>query len=230
MENVIEKIRKLLALAGSHNDHEARAALLKARELMARHKLTERDVEGNQNAEIRRAIYTEHTYSGKKNWWFVRLSNVIAENHCCHACGTRTGKSTTAQITFAGLGDDPAIALELFSYAVQHILYKEKDFRLYINRRTPYPAERNAQTYSWIANYAKGFCDGLAAQYAEQFRKAENTCMALALVKPPQVETFAKSLSTWKIDVRKAYADETAQRLGYMNGYKFNPTKQIAGK
>lgn len=39
-----EKIRKLLALEESPNEHEARAALLKARQLMAEHKLTEAEL------------------------------------------------------------------------------------------------------------------------------------------------------------------------------------------
>ena len=40
--NIKDKIAKLLALAESPNENEARAALLKARELMAEHKLTRR--------------------------------------------------------------------------------------------------------------------------------------------------------------------------------------------
>ena len=50
-----EKIRKLLALAESPNEHEARAALLKARQLMAEHKLTEaelKDVEKQQVKDV----------------------------------------------------------------------------------------------------------------------------------------------------------------------------------
>ena len=39
------KIRKLLALAKSPEPEEAKLALLKARKLMAEHKLTERDLE-----------------------------------------------------------------------------------------------------------------------------------------------------------------------------------------
>ena len=41
-----DKIRKLLALAESPNENEAKLALLKARQLMAEHKLTEREDEG----------------------------------------------------------------------------------------------------------------------------------------------------------------------------------------
>ena len=42
--NIKDKIAKLLALAESPNENEARAALLKARELMAEHKLRPEDV------------------------------------------------------------------------------------------------------------------------------------------------------------------------------------------
>ena len=40
-----DKIRKLLALAKSPEPEEAKFALLKARKLMAEHKLSERDLE-----------------------------------------------------------------------------------------------------------------------------------------------------------------------------------------
>lgn len=58
-DNYKEKIRKLLALAESPNEHEARAALLKARQLMAEHKLTEaelKDVEKQEVKDIRTDI------------------------------------------------------------------------------------------------------------------------------------------------------------------------------
>ena len=42
--NYKAKIKKLLALAESPVEAEAQAALLKARELMAKHKLSERDL------------------------------------------------------------------------------------------------------------------------------------------------------------------------------------------
>ena len=41
MENYKEKIKKLLALSESSNEHEAKAALLKAKQLMIEHKITE---------------------------------------------------------------------------------------------------------------------------------------------------------------------------------------------
>ena len=43
-----EKIKKLLALSESSNEHEAKSALLKAKKLMAEHKIAEIDLEDIQ--------------------------------------------------------------------------------------------------------------------------------------------------------------------------------------
>lgn len=47
-----EKIRKLLALAESPNENEAKLALLKARQLMAEHKLSEAEVKDLSKQEV----------------------------------------------------------------------------------------------------------------------------------------------------------------------------------
>lgn len=47
-----DKIRKLLALAESLSEHEAKAALLKARQLMAEHKLRPEDIEPAKNKKL----------------------------------------------------------------------------------------------------------------------------------------------------------------------------------
>ena len=46
-----DKIKKLLALAESPNENEAQAALLKARQLMAEHKIGEADLEEPEDKE-----------------------------------------------------------------------------------------------------------------------------------------------------------------------------------
>ena len=52
-----EKIKKLLALAESPNEHEAKAALLKAKELMAEHKLSELDVKDVGKKEVKKSCW-----------------------------------------------------------------------------------------------------------------------------------------------------------------------------
>ena len=59
--DIKDKIRKLLALADSPNDNEAIAALSKARELMARHKLTERDIDIKSSEVVTELLDIYHT-------------------------------------------------------------------------------------------------------------------------------------------------------------------------
>ena len=52
MADIREKIAKLLALATSPNEQEAREALLKARELMAKHKLQPEECREKQSVKV----------------------------------------------------------------------------------------------------------------------------------------------------------------------------------
>lgn len=54
--NIKDKIAKLLALAESPNENEAKAALLKARELMAEHKLRREDVKKAKKEKVIRKV------------------------------------------------------------------------------------------------------------------------------------------------------------------------------
>lgn len=71
-----DKIRKLLALAESPNEHEAKAALLKARQLMAEHKLTEAELKDVEKQKVK-DIRTDITCSKRRNPWVIPLSATI---------------------------------------------------------------------------------------------------------------------------------------------------------
>lgn len=63
-----DKIRKLLALAKSPEPEEAKLALLKARKLMAEHKLSERDLEERNTTVIKRAIGEKFSRKQTRGW------------------------------------------------------------------------------------------------------------------------------------------------------------------
>lgn len=58
---VIDKIEKLLALAGSDNENEAKAAMVKAQELMAKYEIDRERVQGKGHEE-RPVIYLYGPY------------------------------------------------------------------------------------------------------------------------------------------------------------------------
>ena len=72
MSAITERIRKVLAVAESSNQNEAMTALLKARELMARYKLTESDCqEESGEKKMRMVIYKKDHFTEATNGWFA---------------------------------------------------------------------------------------------------------------------------------------------------------------
>lgn len=93
---ITEKISRLLALAASPYEAEARAALLKARQLMAEHKLCPEDITPPERQRVIKES-TGVTSTKMSSPWAVQLSAIIGEHYCCrhytqiHAVSGRIG-------------------------------------------------------------------------------------------------------------------------------------------
>ena len=234
-EKVIDKIKKLLALSQSDNPGEAENALLMARKLMAEHKLSERDVaDVKKPGKLNHLVYEGDTFSSVKNGWMIDLSHVIAENHCCCTATRNRRGSKVNRVQFTGLDDDPAIAMTMFDYAVQHIkhmvaLYRKNGYKgegwpVWVDRTM-----KNRRVRVYEDNYAIGFTAGLEAHYKEQFKGDGEEVIetALVLVQPKEVKDYEDNLRQRTINLRKEGIDPQARQDGYHAGYNFNPTKQI---
>lgn len=82
MSKITEKIAKLLALAESPYEEEAKAALLQARRLMAEHKLMPEDIEPQENKKVIQECVGV-TCTKLSSPWTVYLSTLIAAHYCC---------------------------------------------------------------------------------------------------------------------------------------------------
>ena len=82
MSKITEKIAKLLALAESPYEEEAKAALLQARHLMAEHKLMPEDIEPQENKKVIQECVGV-TCTKLSSPWTVYLSTLIAAHYCC---------------------------------------------------------------------------------------------------------------------------------------------------
>lgn len=116
MADIKDKIAKLLALAESPNEAEAKAALLKARELMAKNKLTPEECQKQKNQKVVKD-FTDIQCTAMTNPWAASLSAVIADNYCCRAINRKRKGYKTATIGFIGLEDDFEICKRIFLYA-----------------------------------------------------------------------------------------------------------------
>ena len=80
MSKITEKIAKLLALAESPYEEEAKAALLQARRLMAEHKLMPEDIEPQENKKVVQEC-VGITCTKLSSPWTVYLSTVFPLSH-----------------------------------------------------------------------------------------------------------------------------------------------------
>ena len=232
MNNVKEKIRKLLAKATSQNEHEAQAALLKARELMARYKVSEKEVSDapSANRKLKRVRYESQHYSTKTRGWFNPLSAVIAENHCCNALINGIISNQKKWVLFIGLDDDPDLCLEIFTYAVKHIEDRVKKERKTINILYPWNDVRKRYARIFENSYAKGFTVGLQQQYEEQFIQPDTETLALAMTIPQEVKDYTKTLKTIDFELDNDTILSDAYSEGKRAGREFNPIKQLSGE
>lgn len=215
-----DKIAKLLALAGSHNDHEAKAALLAARRLMARYKLTERDVA--QEKEKLKEVESHYSFTGIRNAWMPHLANVIGKHHCCGVCMSGLKGRQTQNALFVGLDDDPVIANIVFTYACDHILDWGKDIR----RRVDPGRIAGELVKEYILEYGLGFSEGLDAKYEEQNRGGDPG-MALMVIVPQKVSDFMSDIKPRKLRGVCRERHPFAHQLGYRDGLNFDPTLRI---
>lgn len=218
MASIKDKIKKLLSLATSPNENEAQAAMLKARELMAKNKLSDADFEDPKDEGMRSLVVNDvkwTTDSGKV--WMTSLCKLIAENYCCvSAWGSFKGKRTfTLEIT--GIGEDVDLCVEVIKFAVKFIEKKVKILQRKNINTDPKTVE---------SSYAKGFIVGLEFAYEEQQEQNEQE-WGLVMVVPKEVQDFADSLGTRNVKTKKSGLDPMIAMQGKKDGQEFNPNTLI---
>lgn len=117
-EHVIDKVRRLLRLAESANEHEAAAAAARAQELMTRHRieLAALDVAGDEEVELNETPVDEF---GRMVWWRHILASAVAEANGCRIITNRRRGSVRELLV--GTRSDAELARGLyFERGTQH--------------------------------------------------------------------------------------------------------------
>ena len=219
-----DKIRKLLALAESPVEAEAKAALLKARQLMAEHKLREEDCTEPEKLKVKKALVGV-TCTKRLNGWIVDLSAVIAENYCCTAFRSRRRGMQTVEVGFIGFEDDFELCEQIFKYAVDCVLSRCKTIRK--EYRDIYTSKHLGKMCD---AYGYGFAKGVSEAFERQTR--ENQEWGLVLVIPQEVKDKAAEMgegSAFKeIAAPEHMSEIQAMSEGYEDGQEFDPTRRLA--
>lgn len=208
-ENIIEKIKGLLALADesrNNSEEEAKAAMLKAQQLMAKYDVSAEEVEGQEEEQ-----YAHEMCEHKWDYAFrVPLASILAKNFRCmmYCHGKR--------IVFMGHPSDAKICRATFEFAYQFIMRKGN--QLYNKRyQMGYP------TRGVFNSYANGFLCGLKEAFDVQ-------CVALAIVTPPDViQEFKEMSKDWSTKKSRSVdaTDAEIWREGKKDGKKFMDKEKL---
>lgn len=214
---VVEKIKKLLALSESSNENEAQISLLKAQELLAKYKLSLKEVKEFKiyNSSIKEKV---STVSFTKAKWKSELAQLIADNFGCYHFFKTRG---TNVITFFGREEDIIVCNIVLEYAVDCINNTVKKLR--------YQYSKEGYSTKGLENdYALGFIEGLNNKFEEQKRK--NQEWGLVLVKDAEVvESYGNKKFKRSIDTSTQFKGyKEAYYQGCKEGEKFSISDKIA--
>ena len=204
-DEILEKIKNLLALGDSaknNSEEEAKAAMLKAQQLMAKYDISASEVE-----EESEEVYAHEECEHKWDYAYrVPLANVLAKNFRCMVY--IKGK----KIVFMGHSSDAKICRATFEFAYKFI--QKKGNSLYNKRYT-----MGLPTKGVFNSYAHGFIVGLNEAFNVQ-------CTALAIVTPQDViDEFNDMSKDWGRKKTKNIGDDVTDnqvwREGRIDGKKF---------
>lgn len=218
MSKITEKIAKLLALAESPYEEEAKAALLQARRLMAEHKLMPEDIEPQENKKVIQECVGV-TCTKLSSPWTVYLSTLIAAHYCCRPYRSHAHGSKVSEIGFIGMEDDFKLCKLAFLYAYDCIASRCRQIRT----QKGYPAKtlrEMCNSYGW------GFCRGLSAAFQKQ--EAEHQEWGLVMVVPQAVEDAVSKMkrSDYKISSTSSMNRQYAA-MGYADGQEFDMRRRL---
>lgn len=206
--------------ATSPEEGEAEAALLKARELMAKYKLTEADVRQVKNRPVQKKV-TDVTFSMRRCPWTNDLAAVIGENHCCKEFHRHSKGKKTYTVGFVGFEEDLEVCIPIFQYALDCIVSRNKRLKKKLDGD---PAE---YINSLCDGYGYGFVAGLRKAFERQnAEKSEE--WGLVLVMPKEV---TEAVSGFKRRALHSQAvgkiDHREYQNGFADGKQFDPARRI---
>lgn len=179
--DIQDKIKKLLALSTSPNEYEAKAALLKARKLMADYKLSINDLQPNfSDKEELIKEFCGILFTMSADPWKGTLAKIIGDAYCCSTFLGHIHRKRTYTIGFIGLKEDYEICKAVYCYAVNFVENEASKIRKSLSPRCSAKEIRNLT----IA-YGQGFCIGIRENFEEQI--ASHKKYALILQKPQKV-------------------------------------------
>lgn len=232
MDNkVLDKVRKLLSLAESDNENEARIAMERANELLLRHNLSMQDVESHTDI-IERTTGEEFQFSKAEDkfvisllrqFFFVRAIYSAKPTGQVNSAGQRVRMQT---LSFVGLPQNTEIAVFTYFYLVTS--YR----RLWLEYKRANGASEKARQAYYL---------GLTSSIEERLtakKKQVETETGLVWVGDQAIAKYLSKMNLQSKGASKIYGNSQAQQAGaeagktlnLLQGLKSKPESTTSGK
>jgi len=206
---IIEKIKKLLALSASNNEHEAALAASHVQRLLSEHNLALADID----AAVRpaKADQVETAVAKTLPKWVRHLSAGVCDAFDCQAIH----HPAAGKMTFIGVGADVQIAAYTFSYLDNTVR------RLCSSYMKQYPADRLAARQRELLrqSYYLGAVDTIYGRLQKQKQQTPITPGALVPVKQGLIKLAVQELGTIRtVHSRRSFINKNAYNQGQEDG------------
>lgn len=208
-KKVIERVQKLLSLAGNNpSQEEAESALLKAQEYLAKHGLSLSDVMASN--EDREVVRLDATPFKRLTWYEKSLASIVAEHF---KCKTYLGSAHRAtRVMFMGYESDAQVAKEVYVFALSALRHHSIEFGAKKNRDGFGRSIVNGLKNTFI----KGFIAGLDAKLEQN--SEENGWGLVLVVDAVVMQKFETAIAGGRMS-RSSYTTRTSDEA-YNSGYE----------
>ncbi|GAM10391.1 hypothetical protein OR1_02680 [Geobacter sp. OR-1] len=217
---VIEKIRKLLALANSSNEHEAALAASHAQRLLSEHNLAMADIESEQKPQSADKVEAQVSKTLPK--WVRNLSAGVCTAFDCQA----VHHPATGRMTFIGVGADVQVAAYTFSYLDKTLRRLCSSF-MKINS-----SDRHTNRHRELMrqSYYLGAVSTITGRLREQKIQTPITPGALVPIKEGLIKKAMSDMGPMRtFHGRRSYIDSHAYSQGQQDGQAVGINKGISG-
>lgn len=206
---IIERVRKLLALASSNNEHEAALAAAHAQRLLAEHNLAMTDIETQQETMKASKVETAAPKTFPK--WIRRLLGGVQTAFDCEAFHHYSGK-----VTFIGVGADAEVAAYTFAYLQRIVQRLCRDYM----KNHPLRGSMSPRRITLVRNsYYLGASITVYKTLLQQKKETPVTTFALVPVKDALIKKAVSEIGPIRtIKSRKSYIDQNAYAQGQQDG------------
>lgn len=224
-ETIAKRVQKLLNLSSSSNESEARAALLKAQELMAQHNISMRDVNGVSVVQEENVSEVDLD-NGRTRLpaWQKGLVNVIAKNFRCGIYMQRYARNRRKFVLY-GMESDVQTAKEVIEFALksaENCWLKYKRRRERIDGPSPSRAVTERIKNDYFLSFTKGVSEAFKAQVEEK---------GIVLAQDAKVKRFVAEQNFRQESSRiNTLGDSHAQQSGYQDGRRIRGGSRLSNR